>query len=87
MGISLFMSTSEKPSSGSSASETPTLSTEPDPRRWKALVFICIAQLMVVLDGTVVQIALPDAKVDLGISTANQQWVITAYALVSRVVS
>lgn len=81
------MSTSEKPSSGSSASETPTLSTEPDPRRWKALVFICIAQLMVVLDGTVVQIALPDAKVDLGISTANQQWVITAYALVSRVVS
>ncbi|MEP9395017.1 MFS transporter [Gordonia sp. VNK1] len=54
---------------------------EPDPRRWKALVFICIAQLMVVLDGTVVQIALPDAKVDLGISTANQQWVITAYAL------
>ena len=75
------MSTSEKPSSGSSASETPTLSTEPDPRRWKALVFICIAQLMVVLDGTVVQIALPDAKVDLGISTANQQWVITAYAL------
>ncbi|MGV9791738.1 MFS transporter [Gordonia sp. NPDC003422] len=53
----------------------------PDPRRWKALVFICLAQLMVVLDGTVVQIALPDAKVDLGISTANQQWVITAYAL------
>ena len=75
------MSTSEKPSSESRASETPTLSTEPDPRRWKALVFICIAQLMVVLDGTVVQIALPDAKVDLGISTANQQWVITAYAL------
>lgn len=56
-------------------------SAEPDPRRWKALVFICLAQLMVVLDGTVVQIALPDAKVDLGISDANQQWVITAYAL------
>ncbi|AUH70322.1 MULTISPECIES: MFS transporter [Gordonia] len=55
--------------------------TEPDPRRWKALVFICLAQLMVVLDGTVVNIALPDAKRDLGISTANQQWVITAYAL------
>ncbi|MFW0795957.1 MFS transporter [Gordonia sp. CPCC 205515] len=54
---------------------------EPDPRRWRALIFICLAQLMVVLDGTVVQIALPDAKVDLGISDANQQWVITAYAL------
>lgn len=56
-------------------------SADPDPRRWKALIFICLAQLMVVLDGTVVQIALPDAKIDLGISTANQQWVITAYAL------
>lgn len=56
-------------------------SADPDPRRWKALVFICLAQLMVVLDGTVVNIALPDAKADLGISTANQQWVITAYAL------
>ncbi|MGC4935812.1 MFS transporter [Gordonia sp. DT30] len=54
---------------------------QPDPRRWKALVFICLAQLMVVLDGTVVNIALPDAKIDLGISTSNQQWVITAYAL------
>ncbi|ALG84683.1 DHA2 family efflux MFS transporter permease subunit [Gordonia phthalatica] len=53
----------------------------PDPRRWKALVFICLAQLMVVLDGTVVNIALPNAKADLGISDANQQWVITAYAL------
>lgn len=59
----------------------PPPSSQPDPRRWKALVFICLAQLMVVLDGTVVNIALPDAKIDLGISTANQQWVITAYAL------
>ncbi|WP_347956851.1 MFS transporter [Gordonia aichiensis] len=56
-------------------------SVSPDPRRWKALVFICLAQLMVVLDGTVVNIALPDAKQDLGISDADQQWVITAYAL------
>lgn len=52
-----------------------------DPRRWKALVFICIAQLMVVLDGTVVNIALPHAQADLGMSDANRQWVITAYAL------
>ncbi|SIS22538.1 MFS transporter [Williamsia sterculiae] len=52
-----------------------------DPRRWKALTFICIAQLMVVLDATVVNIALPDAKAELGISTSSQQWVITAYSL------
>ncbi|TQF66363.1 MFS transporter [Rhodococcus spelaei] len=54
---------------------------EPDPRRWKALIFICLAQLMVVLDGTVVNIALPHAQADLGFSDANRQWVITAYAL------
>jgi EmrB/QacA subfamily drug resistance transporter len=53
----------------------------PDPRRWKALIFIAIAQLMVVLDGTIVNIALPSAQSDLGISDGNRQWVITAYAL------
>ncbi|OEJ39493.1 Puromycin resistance protein pur8 [Streptomyces agglomeratus] len=53
----------------------------PDPNRWKALVFIALAQLMVVLDATIVNIALPSAQQDLGISDANRQWVITAYAL------
>ncbi|GAA2819086.1 MFS transporter [Kitasatospora paracochleata] len=54
---------------------------QPDPRRWKALIFIGLAQLMVVLDATVVNIALPSAQQDLGISDGNRQWVITAYAL------
>lgn len=49
--------------------------------RWKALVFIALAQLMVVLDATIVNIALPSAQQDLGISDGNRQWVITAYAL------
>ncbi|RDG36909.1 MFS transporter [Streptomyces corynorhini] len=53
----------------------------PDPNRWKALVFIALAQLMVVLDATIVNIALPSAQQDLGISDGNKQWVITAYAL------
>ncbi|WP_406304562.1 MFS transporter [Streptomyces sp. NBC_00885] len=53
----------------------------PDPSRWKALVFIALAQLMVVLDATIVNIALPHAQLDLGISDGNKQWVITAYAL------
>ncbi|MGW0391197.1 MFS transporter [Streptomyces sp. NPDC003042] len=52
-----------------------------DPSRWKALVFIALAQLMVVLDATIVNIALPSAQTDLGITDANRQWVITAYAL------
>ncbi|MFE9612067.1 MFS transporter [Streptomyces sp. NPDC006012] len=53
----------------------------PDANRWKALVFIALAQLMVVLDATIVNIALPSAQTDLGISDANRQWVVTAYAL------
>jgi EmrB/QacA subfamily drug resistance transporter len=50
-------------------------------RRWWALAVIAIAQLMVVLDGTVVTIALPSAQRDLGFSNADRQWVITAYTL------
>ncbi|GAA1156343.1 MFS transporter [Kitasatospora gansuensis] len=42
---------------------------------------IAIAQLMIVLDATIVNIALPSAQKDLGISDANRQWVITAYLL------
>nr|WP_181923771.1 MFS transporter [Streptomyces inhibens] len=54
---------------------------EPDPRRWWGLVVIAIAQLMVVLDATIVNIALPSAQRELGMSDANRQWVITAYTL------
>ncbi|MEI8405370.1 MAG: MFS transporter [Actinomycetes bacterium] len=53
----------------------------PDPRRWRALVVIAIAQLMVVLDASIVNIALPDAQRELHISAANRQWVVTAYTL------
>jgi len=52
-----------------------------DPRRWYALGVIAVAQLMVVLDSSIVNLALPSAKADLGISDANQQWVVTAYTL------
>ncbi|NUP50180.1 MAG: MFS transporter [Catenulispora sp.] len=55
--------------------------TAPDPRRWLALVVIAIAQLMIVLDGTIVNIALPTMQHALHISEVNKQWVITAYAL------
>jgi EmrB/QacA subfamily drug resistance transporter len=55
--------------------------TAPDPRRWWGLVIIALAQLMVVLDATIVNIALPSAQHDLGISDGDRQWVITAYTL------
>ena len=52
-----------------------------DPKRWSILAVVVIAQLMVVLDASIVTIALPSAQKDLHISVANRQWVITAYTL------
>jgi EmrB/QacA subfamily drug resistance transporter len=52
-----------------------------DPHRWWALVVIALAQLMVVLDATIVNIALPSAQRALHMSDANRQWVVTAYTL------
>ena len=57
-------------------------SPNPTPRhRWLILAVICIAQLMVTLDATIVNIALPSAQKALAFSNADRQWVITAYAL------
>ncbi|MFD1722868.1 MFS transporter [Amnibacterium endophyticum] len=50
-------------------------------RRWWTLAVVALAQLMVVLDATVVNIALPSAQADLGFSDADRQWVVTAYSL------
>ena len=52
-----------------------------DPTRWRTLFVVAISQLMIVLDSSIMNIAIPSAKIDLGISDANQQWVITAYTL------
>ena len=61
-------------------------STSPTPdhsgrRRWFVLATVALAQLMVVLDATIVNIALPSAQADLGFSDNDRQWVVTAYAL------
>jgi EmrB/QacA subfamily drug resistance transporter len=54
---------------------------EPDPRRWWALAVLAAAQLMIVLDASIVNIALPSAQADLDISNADRQWMVTAYTL------
>jgi EmrB/QacA subfamily drug resistance transporter len=59
----------------------PAPSAESDPRRWLALLVVAIAQLMVVLDATIVNIAMPEATKALGIDDANRQWMLTAYTL------
>ncbi|WAZ25881.1 MFS transporter [Streptomyces cinnabarinus] len=50
-------------------------------KRWWILAIVAVAQLMVVLDATIVNIALPSAQADLGFTDGNRQWIVTAYAL------
>jgi len=53
----------------------------PDPRRWKALAVLGVAYLMVVLDVSIVNVALPSIQKDLDFAPENLQWVISGYAL------
>ena len=53
----------------------------PYPQRWLALAVIAVTVLMIVLDATIVNIALPAVSADLDISEATQQWIVTAYTL------
>src|ERR1700709_2734556 len=50
-------------------------------RRWWILAVLALAQVMVVLDSTIVNIALPTAQHDLGFNNADRQWIVTGYAL------
>jgi EmrB/QacA subfamily drug resistance transporter len=53
----------------------------PDPKRWKALTVLGVAYLMVVLDVSIVNVALPSIQEDLGFTTEDLQWVVSGYAL------
>ena len=48
-------------------------------RRWATLIVVCFAQLMIVLDVTIVNVALPSIQHDLGFSQANLTWVVNAF--------
>src|SRR6188474_599792 len=48
---------------------------------WLVLVLVCMAQFMVILDATIVNVALPSIQKDLGLSESNLQWIVNAYAL------
>jgi EmrB/QacA subfamily drug resistance transporter len=60
---------------------SPETSSKQHERRWLILAMVGVAQLMVVLDATIVNIALPSAQHALGFSNDSRQWVVTAYAL------
>jgi EmrB/QacA subfamily drug resistance transporter len=53
-----------------------------EPNRWLVLVLVCIAQFMVILDATIVNVALPSIQKALDITPASLQWIVNAYTLV-----
>ena len=55
---------------------------EPNPRRWAILAVLCLTVFITVLDGTIVNIALPSLSTELGASTRQLQWIVDAYLLV-----
>ncbi|MGP3776482.1 MFS transporter [Streptomyces sp. SDT5-1] len=71
----------ERPAADPSAQPPGAPAAHHVPHRWWVLAVIGLAQLMVVLDATIVNIALPSAQADLGFSDDGRQWVVTAYSL------
>jgi EmrB/QacA subfamily drug resistance transporter len=66
---------------GSTSASANPVAPGPNPRRWWVLAVIGTAQLMIVLDSTIVNIALPSAQHDLHFANSDRQWIVTAYAL------
>jgi EmrB/QacA subfamily drug resistance transporter len=73
--------TAASPDSASLSKKTGARAEEAGRRRWWILAMIGIAQLMVTLDATIVNIALPSAQADLGFSDGDRTWIVTAYSL------
>jgi EmrB/QacA subfamily drug resistance transporter len=61
--------------------EENTVATHPRDRRWFALIVLCLGVLMIVLDTTIVNVALPSIKSDLGFNETSLAWVVNAYML------
>lgn len=69
----------DPPASEPPASDPPA---DGDPRRWAVLAVVCLAVFVTVLDGTIVNVALPSLAVELGASTRQLQWIVDSYLLV-----
>jgi EmrB/QacA subfamily drug resistance transporter len=63
------------------AGEPGRAGAEPDPRRWKALVLLCLTAFMVILDSQIVILALPSIETDLNVAPGGGQWVLSVYML------
>ncbi|MET7960495.1 MFS transporter [Micromonospora zamorensis] len=74
--------TTVQPASDTTDPASGTTASARLPQRWLILAVLCVAQLVVVLDNTVLTVAVPVLTTELGASTADVQWMINAYALV-----
>ena len=78
------MRTHTKPQSASAPTEVlHNSAASPERRPWRLLVLLCVPQFMVILDATVVNVALPSIGRELGFATADRQWVVSAYVLMT----
>jgi EmrB/QacA subfamily drug resistance transporter len=64
------------------AVEAPATTTHGDPRRWLVLPVMCLSLLLIVMDNTIVNVAIPTLQADLGATTSQLQWVVDSYILV-----
>src|SRR3954469_3177461 len=69
----------EEPTMTATTEQTPAATTERN--RWLALYVLCAGMLMIVLDATIVNVALPSIQEDLGFSQSNLAWVVNAYLI------
>ena len=53
----------------------------PDPKRWKALALLCAAQFIVILDTSIIGVALPAIQADLGFTDDGLSWIFNAYVI------
>jgi EmrB/QacA subfamily drug resistance transporter len=60
----------------------PGLTEAPDPRRWRALAVLCLSLLVIGIDNTILNVALPTLERDLGASASELQWIVDSYLLV-----
>src|SRR5687768_10700620 len=64
-----------------STAASATAEATPDRSRWVALYVLCVGMLMIVLDATIVNVALPSIQEDLGFSQSSLAWVVNAYLI------
>jgi EmrB/QacA subfamily drug resistance transporter len=81
VSIESTATTMDRPAAGGQASERPAGGKAPDCSRWIALLVLCVGMLMIVLDVTVVNVALPNIQSDLHFSQSSLAWVVNVYLI------